>query len=83
MPNAVCITDFVSPALTKLWRDHVVNAGTFQIFEHAPFFARLENLVFVPGAISYAYIHAAAVFWALLTLNKVVQSLPKPSKLWC
>ena len=81
MPNAARITDFISPALTKLWRDHVVTVGSFQIFEHAPFFASLGNLVFIPGAVLYAYVHAAAVLWAMFTLNKVVQSLPKPSKL--
>ena len=75
------MADLNSPALRKLWRDHVVAVGGFQILEHAPFFARLKNLIFIPGTIFYAYIHAAAVLWAIFTLDKVVQFLPRPSRL--
>lgn len=59
----------------------MVAVGSFQIFEHAPFFASLQNLVFIPGAILYAYIHAAAVLWAMFTLDKVIKVLSEPSKL--
>ena len=74
--------DLDSPAPSKLWRDHVVAVGAFQIFEHAPFFASLQNIIFIPGAVLYAYIHAAAVAWAIFSLNKVVQDSPSSSKLW-
>lgn len=74
------IADVDRPTSRRLWRDHVVVVGTFQILEHAPFFARLRNLIFIPGAIAYAYIHAGAVVWALLTLNTVSQSSATPSQ---
>ena len=76
-----CIADVDSPARGKLWIDHVMAVGSFQIFEHAPFFASLQNIIFIPGAIVYAYVHAAVVLGAIFTLDKVIQLLPRPSKL--
>ena len=67
-----CISDVDSPARGKLWINHVMTVGSFQILEHAPFFASLQNLIFIPGAIIYAYVHAAVVLWAMFTLDKVL-----------
>lgn len=56
----------------------MVAVGFLQIFEHAPFFSSLQNLSFIPGAVLYAYIHAAAVVWAIFTLDKVNQNSLQP-----